>query len=160
MHIEISDDDHEKLLDLLFLARQVLTAHKEEDDRTRPYLALVERLFTTARERRPDLVNFDPDLNRFLPKRAMDPSSEVRRLFDEFSDETFWHELVLRFTERDLERRAGGREKALLLTDEERVEIETKLEERYLGEFSEYGIDRLEIVEHHALRGRQMRTSD
>lgn len=161
MRIEITDEEYEKLLDLLFLAQKVLTEHKEEDNRTQSYLAVIERMFAAARDAgRQELVSFDPELNRSLPAKAVDPASELRRLFDEFSDETFWHELVYRFTERDVERQAGGREKTLLLTDEERVRLETRLEERYMEEFSEHGIDRLEVVEHIALRGRNMKTSD
>jgi hypothetical protein len=161
MQIEIADDDYEKLLDLLFLAGRVLTAHKEEDPRTAPYLAVMQRLYARALEAgRPELVTFDPELNHYQPARPMADSSEVRRLLDEFADETFWHELVFRFTERDVERQAGGREKTMLLTEEERFKLEVPLEERYLQEFSEHGIDRLEIVEHLALRGRPHKTSD
>jgi hypothetical protein len=161
MRIEITTEEYAKLLDLLFMASRVLTAHKEEDSRTEPYLQLIQRIYSLAPQTgRNDLVVVDEDLQQSLPATARDSSSEVRRLLDEFSDETFWHELVYRFSERDLERQAGGRDKLVLLTREERFGMETSLEERYLGEFSEHGIDRLEIVEHLALRGRPHKTSD
>jgi hypothetical protein len=161
MQMEITTEEYAKLVDLLFLASKVLTSHKEEDSRTEPYLRLIQRIYALAPQTgRDDLVAFDEDLKRSLPATALDASSGVRRLLDEFADETFWHELVFRFTERDMERQAGGQEKLLLLSQEDRVSMETSLEVRYLEEFSEHGIDRLEIVEHPALRGRPHKTSD
>jgi hypothetical protein len=161
MRMDITTEEYAKLVDLLFLASKVLTAHKEEDSRTGPYLQLIQRIYALAPQSgRDDLVAFDKDLKRSLPAKALDASSEVRRLLDEFSDETFWHEMVFRFTERDLERQAGGQEKLLLLSQEERFSMETSLEERYLEEFSEHGIDRLEVIEHPALRGKPHKTSD
>ena len=161
MRIEITTEEYAKLIDLLFLASKVLTTHKDEDSRTETYLQLVQRIYALAPQSgRDDLVAFDKDLSRSLPAKALDATSDVRRLLDEFADETFWHELVFRFTERDVERQAGGQEKLLLLSPEERFRMETSLEERYLEEFGVHGIDRLEIVEHLALRGKRHKTSD
>lgn len=143
------------------MATWVLTAHKEEDEGARSYLELVEKLYALAKGTgQAARIVFDPDLKRHVPSRTFEESSEARRLVDEFADASFWHELIYRMTERDLERQVGGEENLRMLAPEKRFDRETPIEERYLEEFSEHGLERLEVVEQFDLRGSRRRTSD
>ncbi len=160
MNIEITEEEHEKLLDLLSIAESVLTGHKDADERTEPYVKVVQKFYDLAKETdQSEKIAFDRDLSRYIYTKARDESSEIRKMLDEYVDETFWHELIYRFTERDLERQLGGYDNVLDLPQEERFAVETSIEERYLEEFEEHGIDRLEIVEQFA-PGPGQKTSD
>lgn len=67
MRIEITTEEYAKLTDLLFLASKVLTAHKDENSRTEPYLQLIQRIYGLAPQSgRDDLIAFDKDLSRFI----------------------------------------------------------------------------------------------
>ncbi len=160
MNIEIAEEEYAKLLDLLSIAESVLTGHKDADERTEPYVKVIQRFYDRAKEtEQGEKIAFDRDLGRYIYTKARDESSEIRRMMDEYADETFWHELIYRFTERDLARQVGGYDSLLDMPQEERFGLETPIEERYLGEFKEYGIDRLEIVEDFA-PGTGRKTSD
>lgn len=162
MNVEIAREEYEKLLDLLSIANSVLTGHKTEDDpRTAPYEKIIQKFYALSKQM--DLsgkIEFDSDLERYFPTATFEETSEARKFLDEFADETFWHELIYRFTERDLERQLGGHEKLRSLRLEERFNLETPIEDKYAGEFEEYGIERLEVVERFDTGGMSPRTSD
>lgn len=162
MNVEITKEEYDKLLDLLYIADTVLTGHKTEaDPRTAPYEKIVQKFHALAGEMgQAGKIEYDRDLGKYFPAAKLEEASEARKFLDEFADETFWHELIYRFTERDLERRIGGYEKLRSLRLEERFELETPIEEKYLEEFEEYGIERLEIVERFDLEGGKPKTSD
>jgi hypothetical protein len=163
MNIEISRDEFERLLGLLYIANWAVSGRKvEEDPRTAKYEEVVQKFYALAKHMGVEnsIVAYDADLEKYVPTRTFEESSEPRKLLDEFADETFWHELTFRFTERDLARAVGGYEKMGLLNPEQRLDLETPLEEKYLEEFEEHGIERLEIVEHFTPTGVVPRTSD
>ncbi len=162
MNVEITKEEYAKLLDLLFIADSVLTGHKDEEDlKIAGYRQIIQRFYALAGEMgQAGRIEYDPDLGKYLPNDAFKESAEGQKFLDEFADETFWHELIYRFTERDLERQVGGHEKLRSLRLEERFELETPVEEKYLEEFEKYGIERLEIVERFDLEGEKPKTSD
>lgn len=162
MNIEITKEEYGKLLDLLYVADWVLTSHKTgEDPRTEKHEKVIRKFYALAEEMgQGSKIEYDPDLEKFFPAKAMEESSEARNFLDAFAEETFWHELIYRFTERDSERKVGGYEKYITLSPGERFEIETPIEEKYLEEFEQNGIERLEIVERLDINGTKPVTSD
>lgn len=161
MNIEIADEEYGTLLELLYMAEWALTAYKEPDKRTERYVGVIQKFYALAKGTpHAGSITYDDDLEKYLPAKRMEEASEARRLLDEFADEAFWHELIFRFTERDLERSVGGHEKMIALNPDERFEIETPIEEKYIEEFGEHGIERLEVVEQFGPDGTKTKTSD
>lgn len=161
MQIEITEEEYGKLLDLLSIANSVLTGHKGQDPRTEEYVQLIQKLYALAKETdQGGKIAYDRELGRYVPVKKFEESSDAQSFLDEYTDEVFWHELIYRLTERDVERQAGGYEKTLTMTPEERFDLETPVEEKYLEEFEKHGIERLEIVEHFGIGGPSTRTSD
>lgn len=148
MNIEVTEDEYGKLLEMVYMAEWVLTAHKQPDERMEHYTQIIQKLYARARDTAyAEMVTYDEDLEKYLPARRLEEDSEARRLLDQFADETFWHELIYRFTQRDAETRAGGSERFMSLPPDKRFDMETPIEEKYIEEFEKYGIERLEIVE-------------
>jgi hypothetical protein len=162
MNIDVSKEEYAKLIDLLYIAGLVVTANKTHDTAlTRSYEAVIQKFYALAIPMgQGDRIVYDFDLEKFLPEKSLEESSTARTLLDEFTDESFWHELIARLTDRDLERRVGGAEKLAAISQEERFDLETPLEERYLVEFEQHGIERLHIVEDFPLQADKPRTSD
>ena len=162
MNVDISKEEYEKLTDLLYIAELVVTANRTRDTvLTRPYEAVIQKFYALASAMgQADRIVYDFDLEKFLPAKSLEDSSMARTLLDEFTDESFWHELIARLTDRDLERRVGGAEKLAVIGLEERSDLETPVEEHYLDEFEQHGIERLQIVEDFPLHGDRPRTSD
>ncbi len=162
MNIDVSKEEYAKLVDLLYMASVVATANGTRDTPvTRSYEAVIQKFFALAsRMDQGDKIVYDFDLEKFLPAESFERSSAARTLLDEFTDESFWHELIERLTDRDLEHQVGGADKLRSLSMEERFDLETPVEERYLDEFEQHGIERLEIVEQFPLTPEKSRTSD
>lgn len=161
MHIEITEEEYGKLLDLLSIANAIITGHKDQDERTDGHVGLIQKLYALAKDTdQGGKIAYDRELGRYVPVKTHGESAVVQRLLDEYADEVFWHELIYRLTERDVERQAGGYEKTLMMTPENRFDLETPIEEKYLEEFEKHGIERLEIVEHFGRDGLSPRTSD
>jgi len=149
MNVEITKEEYIDILELLHIASWVLVAHKTEDDpRTRKYDRILQKFYALAKEAGAgELVENDREAGKYRPSSSFEESSQSREFIHEFEDDTFWDELLDRFTERDLERQVGGQENLRILSPEDRALFETPIRDRYAQELTENGIDRLEIVE-------------
>jgi hypothetical protein len=65
---------------------------------------------------------------------------------EEHGEDAFWEELTYKLTARDLIREMGE-EAFQALPFEERVKKETPYQNKYLDEFEEHGVERLEVAE-------------
>src|SRR5512147_2864069 len=162
MNFDISKEEYEKLIDMLYIAELVVTANRTRDTAlTRSYETVIQKFYALASAMgQGDRIVYDFDLEKFLPAKSLEDSATARTLLDEFIDESFWHELIARLTDRDLEHRVGGSEKLAAMGLEERFDLEAPVEERYLDEFEQNGIERLQIVESFPLQAAKPRTSD
>ncbi len=150
MNVEISKEEYIDLLDLLHMAGWILVAHKTEDDpRMGRYDSILQKFYALAKDAgAANLIEYDPVGAKHYPTREFEESSDAMVFVDEFVDHSFWDELIVRFAERDAARMAGGYEQLNQLSHEDQHALEDPIEDRYSEEFDEYGIDRLEIVEH------------
>lgn len=149
MKIEITKEEYINLLDLLSLASWVLVSHKTKlDPRIEKYDAVIQKFYALAAEMgRKDLIEYDTVRRKYQPTKAFEDTSHSLEFIDEFVDHSFWDELIIRFTERDAARQAGGYEQLNLLSHKDRHALVDPIEDRYAGEFDKHGIDRLQIVE-------------
>ncbi|MGE5174551.1 MAG: hypothetical protein ACM3MD_12065 [Betaproteobacteria bacterium] len=149
MNVEITKEEYLDLLDLLHIASWVLVAHKtEEDPRTKKYDKIIQKFYALAEEMGSgNLIEHDSDAGKYYPTREFEERSKTMDFIDEFVGHAFWDELIIRLAERDAARQVGGYEQLNLLSHEDRHALEDPAGERYIEEFNENGIDRLEIVE-------------
>lgn len=163
MKLDITEEEYRSLLDLLYMGNWVLHAHKsEEDDRTKPYDTLLQKIYSSAGAAGfGPLVEYDPRDRRFYPAPEFENSTKAVEFIDEFVDDSFWDELAFRLAERDAARRVGGYEQLRLLGPDERTALMTPAEERYYDEFYQNGIDHLVIArEFGPGAAKPVRTSD
>ncbi|MDA8099876.1 MAG: hypothetical protein M0042_09635 [Nitrospiraceae bacterium] len=149
MKIELSKTEFRDLLDLLYIADWVLTAHHDEDEPDNErYLALLQKVYGLAeREGFGALVERSSDGTRLFPTAELEEHSEASSRIDAFTDSSFWDELMYRLAERDAANQAGGWDQLRAMSAEERAKIEEPIEERYVKEFTEHGLDNIAVVE-------------
>ncbi len=150
MNVDISKEEYRDLLDLLYIAHWVLHSHAAEaDQRTASYERLIQKFNGLARAMGfAGLVEYSPETKSYQPSASFEESTRSWEFIDEFTDDTFWDELVHRLAERDASRIVGGFERLDSMKSEDRLSLETPLMDRYTKEFDERGLERLEIVEH------------
>ncbi len=161
MKVEITKEEYRDLLDMLHIAHWVMNAHKTgEDPRTEKYEKLIQKFYSLAGEMGlGGLIEFDSRIGAYFPTKTFDDESRSWDFIDEFVDDTFWDELIDRLTQRDAERQAGGYENLRTLSTEERLALESPIEERYAEEFTENGLNNVAIVEQFGPGGEKFLTT-
>jgi len=148
MNIEITKEEYRDLLDILHMAEWMMHAHEtERDSVSAPYDRVIQKLYGLAKAMgQESLVSYDADAQEYFPTREFDDTTASWEIIDQFTEETFWDELIHRLTDRDLARAAGGYEQLENLSMSERFIMEAPVIERYSQEFEQRGLERLEVV--------------
>ncbi|MBX3014156.1 MAG: hypothetical protein KF832_21725 [Caldilineaceae bacterium] len=147
MQIELTSDEYRRLIDILYLADWLLTAHKVGDDpRVAAYQQLVQKLYAYSQEMGlSHLIEYAVEFDQYFPTRDLEAGTPIHEFIDEYDDETFWDELTRRLAERDLLAQLGGWEKMQKLSTEERIRRLGQLEEHYAAEFARHGLENLRL---------------
>lgn len=148
MNINFTQREYRLLLDVIFLADWILTAHDpaggSEDD---PHQMLFQKLYSHAREMGcADLVDEVRESNSYAPSRKYEDESAVFRWIEEYDDVSFWEELIERLSERDVYAKIPDDKKEHLDT-EEYWRRAAPYEQKYGLEFERHGLDRVFIKE-------------
>jgi hypothetical protein len=148
MKIEMTKEEYRDLLDLLYIAEWVLTAHKTGDDaRTKPYDKIIQKLYSHAREAGYErLIEHDPETRDHYTTREFEEASKALVFIDEFVDDSFWDELIIRLAERDAAQQVGGHEQLGLLSVEDVHALRSPIEIKYSEEFNDHGLDHLVLA--------------
>ena len=149
MNIDISKEEYRSLLDVLQMAEWVMHAHEEEKDPlTEPYDKVIQKFYALAKDMGQDhMVEYDPKLQEYFLSLEFEDTSPSREFITEFTNETFWDELIHRLADRDIARKIGGYEQLDALSMTERFAHEGPILSKYAQEFDDNGLERLEIVE-------------
>ncbi len=147
MKIDLTREEYRDLLDMLYIAEWVLTAHKiEEDPRVKRYSELEQKFLALAKKMGyENLVEYVPVSKQYYPTRDFEETSSAHPFIDEYNDINFWDELAIRLSVRDLAKKVGGYDKLADLSREERFLVLDELEEFYGEEFSSSGLDNLQL---------------
>lgn len=147
MQIELKSDEYRHLVDILYLAEWLLTAHKVGDDpRVAVYQQLVQKLYAYSQEMGlSHLIEYAVEFDQYFPTRDFEAGTPIHEFIDEYDDETFWDELTRRLAERDLLAQVGGWEKVQKLSTEERIRKLGQLEEHYAAEFARHGLENIRL---------------
>ena len=163
MNIEITTKEYRNLLDILHVADVIMSGHRREEDvRTIPHRALIQKIYSYARtvglER---LMDFDNNVKKYFPTSEFEDASQAHALIDEFGDHLFWDHLISRLSARDAANAAGGIDRLNALSDSDRQAVEGPIRQRYIEEFSIHGVANLDVVEKFSYgEGMPIKTSD
>lgn len=142
MEIDFTREQFEKLLDLTYLGNWAVNSYRI-DDRIEEYEDLTEYLLSFAiafgfKEK----IDFDEGEGRYFPSRRFEEKN--LEFIEEYEEESFWDNLILRLAERDIIREYG--EDAVNSMDwEEREKKKAPYLRKYQKEIDENGIENLEV---------------
>jgi len=163
MNIEITAKEYRNLLDILHIADVIMSGHRREDDaRTMPHRALIQKLYSYAQtEGFERLINYDKSGKKYHPTAEFEDNSLAHALIDEFGDHLFWDHLISRLSVRDAAHAAGGIDRLNALSNSDRQAVEGPIRQRYIDEFSLHGVANLDVVQKFSYgEGRPIKTSD
>jgi hypothetical protein len=163
MKIDLSREEYRSLLDILHIAEVIISGHRrQEDPRTAPHRKLLQSLYARAGEAGfGDLFVYHAAEQKHHPTEQFEDNALSHTLIDEFVDHAFWDQLISRLTARDAAQEAGGREQLMAMSENDREILERPINERYIREFSQNGIESLAVVDRF-VTGQEtaVRTSD
>ena len=150
MKIDLTQKEYRDLLDILYVANWVFSAHKvEEDSRIERFDQLEQKFLALSKQMKfENLVEYDADLDTYFPTREYEETSAAHVFIGEYDNDTFWDELTSRLAERDLLKQMGGSEKMVDLLKDEMLEKLFQLEEFYGDEFTHNGLENLQLHGH------------
>ena len=148
MQLRLSEQELATLAEMVSLAAWVASWNRR-DEAELPF-ADYERLESkilekTAQAGLTEMVEFDEATGRYRLNPEYQEQSFFQECYDEFRNESFWEELVIRLADRDLIRRIGLRAWRRL-SEEERRERTKDLEKRYWDEFTRSGVNNLHVI--------------
>ena len=148
MQIEFSKDEFRTFLEVLEIADWILNSHHcETPVEHEKYSEFEQKIFSHAEEFGfDDLIEYAEDHEQYYPTRNHDDNSNVMPIVKEFEEDTFWEEIAERMAKRDMFRELGE-EKIMSMTHEEQFTAFHKYHEKYMDEFEEHDLGRLEVKE-------------
>jgi hypothetical protein len=163
MKIELTNAEYRSLLDILHIAEVIISGHRRQEDlRTTSHRKLLQALYARAAEAGfGNLFTYHAAEQKHHPTEEFENEALSHALIDEFVDHAFWDQLIARMTTRDAAVGAGGRERLLAMSESEREAIERPINDRYIREFTQNGIENLEVVDRFGTGpGMAIHTSD
>ncbi len=146
MKISFTKKEYRDLLDILYIANWILSAHKVDDDpETKRYMKLQQRPLSFAKEMGlENLVEYVSEFQKHFPSKEYVDTSSAIDVIEKFEHDTFWDQLITRLSERDMIRQVGGDERVKKFSVEELFEKMIPFEDKYATEFETNGLDNLE----------------
>ena len=145
MKVSFTTKEYARLLELVHLGLWVAGA-RPDDPATMPerYGPIAQKTFQLAETFGcADLVEVDVN-GQYFPNEKLTQGT-VREKIDEFAEDVFWGELVMRLAERDLRAELGPTKLGDELTEEEEQRL-TAIEDTYWREFEGSGVQHLVLL--------------
>ncbi|MGB4703529.1 MAG: hypothetical protein WBI18_00425 [Candidatus Saccharicenans sp.] len=143
MNLELTREQYEKLLELVYLGNWMVNAYRT-DDYLEEYSELVSYIFSRAEEAGlPGKAVKDEMENKYLPSYEFEES--LQDFISEYDGFCFWEELLNRLAERDALKEFGS-------TPLDKIDLEEFLNKksfylrRYEQELEENGLQNFQIV--------------
>ncbi|MEA3306596.1 MAG: hypothetical protein U9Q34_02300 [Elusimicrobiota bacterium] len=142
--VKFKEKDYLKLMELVYCGNWIISATKERDSRIKKYEEIEDKIFSQAPADFQNLIDYDKELKQYFPSGEFEEKME--EFIDEYNDDTFWEELILRLGRRDIALKYKDREKEFMkLLREDLWKENYKEGEKYSEEFGKYGVERLKI---------------
>lgn len=148
MHLRFSEDELATLIEMLSLAANVASWNRRpgSDEGVAAFEALEDKILGKAKlAGLGEAVSWDEERQRHVVSAEFTDKSFFQQCYDEFRNENFWEELVIRLADRDLQR-SIGKEAWEKLSEEERRKRTAEIEKNYWQEFTGRGIDRVAVI--------------
>lgn len=141
--IEFTEEQFKALLKLGYLGNYMINGIRTQPNRFKEFDNLVERIYSFAQKAGcSDYIEYDKEDKAYHPASKLE--EEVDDFIDDYDDNVFWEELILRLSQRDL-RREYGTEAVENMELRERLQKQTELEKVYLEEFEDNGIENITL---------------
>ncbi|MCU0795849.1 MAG: hypothetical protein MUF31_07930 [Akkermansiaceae bacterium] len=148
MHLRFTEQELSVLVQMLSLAAEVASWNQKpgSDEGVAEFEELESKILGKALQAGfSDIVGWDEEKQRYQLKPEFQQQAFYQECFEEFRNESFWEDLVLRMADRDL-MRAIGKNAWEKLGEEARRERTKDIEKRYWEEFTRNGIERVNVI--------------
>lgn len=148
MHLRFTDAELATLVEMVSLAANVASWNQKpgSDDGVSAFEALEDKILERAKHAgMGDVIEFDEEKQRHQVTLEFQQEAFFQECYDEFRNENFWEEMVVRLADRDLMRRIGQAAWSKLSEEERRARTE-EIEKRYWEEFTQNGIERVAVI--------------
>ena len=148
MHLRFTDKELATLVEMVALAANVASWNQKpgSDAGLGAYENLENKILESAKLAGVgEGIEFDLEKQRHQVSQKVQENSFFQECYDEFRNESFWEELVVRLADRDLIRSIGMPAWSKL-SEEQKRERTLDIEKRYWEEFSTRGVERLAVI--------------
>jgi F0F1-type ATP synthase gamma subunit len=148
LNLRFSESEIEPLMELIALATLIAEWNQQPHFKTKTAdmqmvgQKILEHLYHAGYT---NLVAYDSTEQLYHAADVSESKSCAASCFDEFRQESFWEELVIRLADRELIQRIGF-DAWNRLSEETRREKTVGIEKRYWREFEAHGIDHLHLI--------------
>ena len=149
MKIDLSKEEYRVLVEVFSLAGMILDSYgRGQNKEKKPFYELEQKIYASCDDfDSQDLIRRDGQSNELARKWDEKSPERVVRFYDQFVDDAFWEELIIRMTGRDLQAEmtwAGVGEEAA--GEEKWVKRKKELELHYETLFRESGLEGISLA--------------
>ena len=148
MHLRFTEEELGTLVEMVSLAAEVASWNERPgaEEGISAYEALEDKVLEKAKHAGlGEHIDFDEEKQRHHLTAEYQDGSFYQQCYDEFRNESFWEELVVRLADRDLAR-VISRPAWQKLSEEDRRSQTRDIEKRYWDEFAKHGIERVAVI--------------
>ena len=148
MHLRFTDKELATLVEMVSLAANVAMWNRKpgSEEGMAAFEGMEQKILEKVKHAGlGNLIEFDEEKQVHQITLAHQDGSFFQECYDEFRNECFWEEMVIRLADRDLAK-VIGKEAWEKLTEEQRRERTQDIEKRYWEEFTNNGIDRVAVI--------------
>ena len=143
MKIEFTQKQYEALLKIVYLGSWMASSTKEEP--AKEYDKIEQYVLSFAKDFKMEkFVGFDKKLKSYYPSEEFEDATDVIEQIDAYDEYKVWETLVLSLSHRDIVKKYGEK-KVEQMSEEEVLEKEYPLIQKYEEEFREHGFDNLYV---------------
>jgi hypothetical protein len=148
MHLRLTEQELATLIEMVSLAANVASWNQkpDADPKLSAYETVEQKLLEKGRlAGLGEIIEWDEERQRLAVSADYQEQSFFQECYDEFRNESFWEELVIRLADKALVRRIGRRAWERL-TEEQRREKTAGIEKSLWHEFGERGVNHLAVI--------------
>ena len=143
MKIEFTQKQYEALLKIVYLGSWMASSTKEKPEKD--YEKIEQYVLSFAKDFNMEkFVGFDKKQKSYYPSEEFENSTDVIQQIDDYDEYQVWEALVLSLSHRDIVKKYGEK-KVEQMSEDELLEKEFPLIQKYEEEFREHGFDNLYV---------------
>lgn len=148
MHLRFTESELATLIEMVSLAANVASLNQKPGSEAN--VAVFEDLENKLLERArhsgfSHIIEFDDEKQAYRVTAEFEAGAFYQECFEEFREESFWEELVIRLADRDLIRSIGLGPWEKMTEPERRAQTQDR-EKHYWEEFTKNGIERVALI--------------